>query len=727
MSLRSLAAAFSALGLVLALPLWVVAGPPATDVGTLVGVVTDAQTGDVVIGANVYLPALQVRGATNIDGQYEIRRVPVGRHEVLIAYPGYATQTVEGVEIAAGQTRQLDIQLGAALPGEVAEGYESPPMHPHTLAVPKVVVGDLTNLPARGAGLPVITDEEVANLPVRGVGQVAAIQAGVVSGDGGLNIRGGRTSDIEYYIDGVRVRGSVAVPQQAISQRAMAAPLAQSAGEPMRAPTDREGYAPLDEVGFKTTLDAPLSTFSIDVDRASYANARRFLTDGRLPPADAVRVEEFVNAFDYGLDGPTDGRPFAVHTEVTAAPWAPGHHLVRIGLQGRRIETAQLPPANLVFLLDVSGSMNAPDKLPLLQRAFRLLVREMRPQDRVAIVVYAGASGLVLPPTTGRDKPAILDAIDRLQAGGSTAGAEGLRLAYDTARQHFDPDATNRVILATDGDFNVGVSSDAEMQRLVERERQSGVFLSVLGFGTGNLQDSKMETLADHGNGNYSYIDSIREAQRVFVREFGGTLFAIAKDVKVQVEFNPARVAGYRLVGYENRMLANEDFNDDAKDAGELGAGHTVTALYEVVPVGVEVPRADVDSLRYQTPPALSAAADSGEWLTVALRYKPATGAGTFSDESVRLAVAVGGEPVALAAASEPTRWAVAVAEAALLLRESDYVPGASFDHALALAASARGGDPHGDRAEFVRLVETARDLARSERQRRDRPVALGD
>ena len=482
-------------------------------------------------------------------------------------------------------------------------------------------------------------------------------------------------------------------------------------GRPMRAEYNREGYAPLDEVGFKTVAAAPLSTFSIDVDRASYANTRRFLEDGRLPVPDAVRVEELVNAFDYGLEGPgRGGHPFAVSAEVTEAPWAPGHLLARVSLQGRRIETDDLPPANLVFLLDVSGSMNAPDKLPLLQRAFRLLVREMRPEDRVAIVVYAGASGVVLEPTS--DKGRILEALDRLRAGGSTGGAEGLRLAYRLAREHFDPEATNRVILATDGDFNVGVSSDAEMKRLVEKEREGGVALSVLGFGTGNLQDSKMETLADHGNGNYAYIDGVREAERVFVREFGGTLFAIAKDVKVQVEFNPEQVAGYRLIGYENRALAAEDFRDDRKDAGELGAGHTVTALYEIVPAGQEVPSAEVGELKYQAPREAARPARSGEWLTVRLRYKPATAAGTFASESVRFDVPVAGGAVALDRASEATRWAVAVTEAGLLLRRSDYAPGASYAHALALARGARGADPNGDRAEFVRLVETAAALA---------------
>ena len=622
---------------------------PAPGTGTVVGTVTDAETGDPLPGATVRVEGLMAGASTGADGRYRIESVPAGRRTLVVSFVGYATER-ESVAVADGATVTVDAALSIAADLDLSEV--------------------------------VVTSRSDA------LGRVAGIAA------------------------------PVAPPGLYMS----------NAPAPLAAPVDREGYAAVEEAGFRTAVDAPLSTFSIDVDRASYANARRFLADGMRPPEDAVRVEEFVNAFDYGLAGPQGDRaPFAVSTELTVAPWAPAHRLMRISLQGRRIETAELPPANLVFLLDVSGSMEAPDKLPLLKRAFRLLVREMRPQDRVAIVVYAGASGVVLPPTTGRDKDRILSALDDLRAGGSTAGAEGLRLAYATAREHFDAGATNRVILATDGDFNVGVSSDAEMQRLVEAERASGVMLSVLGFGTGNLQDSKMETLADHGNGNYAYIDGVREAERVFVREFGGTLFAIAKDVKLQVEFNPARVAGYRLIGYENRTLAAEDFNDDRKDAGELGAGHTVTALYEVVPLGVEVPTAGVDGLRYQTSPGLSDEAASGEWAAVSLRYKPATDGGTFADESVRLEAQVTGEPVALDRASEPTRWAVAVTEAALLLGASDYAPGASYDHALALARAARGDDPHGDRAEFVRMVETARALAETGGEPGDRPVAAGD
>ncbi|OZC02694.1 vWA domain-containing protein [Rubricoccus marinus] len=479
-------------------------------------------------------------------------------------------------------------------------------------------------------------------------------------------------------------------------------------------PTDREAYAALDETGFVTPEAAPFSTFSIDVDRASYANVRRILGEGRLPPADAVRVEEFVNAFEYDLVAPEAGsrHPFAIETEIARAPWAPSHHLVRVAMQARRMDTEDLPPLNLVFLLDTSGSMNSADKLGLLKQGLKLLTHAMRPQDRVAIVAYAGSAGLVLPSTSDRGE--ILDALDWLHAGGSTAGGEGLRLAYATARERFDPNATNRVILATDGDFNVGVSSDAEMQRLVERERASGVMLSVLGFGRGNLQDSKMEALADHGNGNYAYIDSIREAEKVLVREMGGTLVALAKDVKVQVEFNPAHVAAYRLIGYENRRLRDEEFNDDTRDAGELGAGHTVTAIYEVIPAGQPVPSgAGVDAPRYQQSVPASGARGAGELMTVKFRYKPATGPGTFSDESIRLdRVVRADEAQDVRVSSEAMRWATAVTEGAMVLRQTAYAPGASYDHALDLARTARGQDPHGDRAEFVRLLETARALA---------------
>jgi Ca-activated chloride channel family protein len=369
------------------------------------------------------------------------------------------------------------------------------------------------------------------------------------------------------------------------------------------------------------------------------------------------------------------------------------------------VDTRELPPSNLVFLIDVSGSMQSPDKLPLVQRAFRALLQELRPEDRVAIVVYAGAAGLVLPSTPGARKAEMLDAIDRLEAGGSTAGGAGLRLAYDVAREHFLAEGNNRVILATDGDFNVGVSSDAEMIRLVERRREEGTFLTVLGFGTGNLKDTKMEQMADHGNGHYAYIDSYGEARKVFVREFGGTLFTVAKDVKIQVEFNPARVQAYRLLGYENRLLAREDFADDRKDAGELGAGQAVTALYEVVPVGAEPVAPADDSLTYQQVSVRSSARGSRDLLTVRVRYKAPEG--SISRLLTRPLADRGGEP------GDDFRFASAVASFAMLLRDSEHRGSATFDRVIELARGARGADPEGYRAEFVTLVETARDLSR--------------
>ncbi|GAB3824870.1 vWA domain-containing protein [Hymenobacter jeollabukensis] len=474
------------------------------------------------------------------------------------------------------------------------------------------------------------------------------------------------------------------------------------------APARRENYAVIHENPFLDARRNPLSTFAIDVDRASYANVRRFLLQNRqLPPPDAVRLEELVNYFPCQYPQPGSG-PASLNAEVAACPWNPAHQLVLVGVQGKDVASENLPPANLVFLLDVSGSMNDPDKLPLLKESLRLLVRErLRPQDYVSIVVYAGAAGLVLPPTSGTERETILGALDKLEAGGSTAGGEGLRLAYEVARQHRQPGGNNRVILATDGDFNVGEQSDADMERLITRERESGVFLSVLGFGQGNLQDSQMELLADKGNGNYAYIDQLGEARRVLVQQFGGTLFTLAKDVKVQVEFNPALVREYRLLGYENRLLAAEDFNDDRKDAGELGAGQQVTALYEIVPTGSPTAAASpaVDPLKYQATAATYAAGSSPELLTVKLRYQEPQGS-----PSRLLTLPVRGarldEPIVRA--SDNLRWAAAVAQFGLLLRGSQYRGTASWASTQELTSRATGPDADGTRAEFRQLVQQA-------------------
>ncbi len=466
-----------------------------------------------------------------------------------------------------------------------------------------------------------------------------------------------------------------------------------------------ESYGRIEENVFLLAGKNPVSTFSIDVDRASYANVRRFIHDGVRPPIDAVRIEELINYFPYSDPAPDGEAPLAIYTEVAPAPWQPLHRLVRIALKGRPVDMTEAPPSNLVFLLDVSGSMNSPDKLPLLKTAFGMLVDQLRPRDRVAIVVYAGAAGLVLPSTPGSERESILDAIQSLEAGGSTAGGAGIRLAYDVAAKHHIEGGNNRVILATDGDFNVGVSSDAEMIRLIEEKREQGTFLTVLGFGTGNLKDSKMEQIADHGNGNFSYIDNALEAKKVLVNEMGGTLLTIAKDVKLQVEFNPTRVAAYRLIGYENRLLAAEDFEDDTKDAGELGAGHSVTALYEIIPVGVQSPVEvrGLDSLRYQTSVTRPDAADSQELLFVKLRYKE-------PNESVSKLLDL---PIMDHAerASADFRFASAVAAWGMLLRESEYCADFAIGDVIQLARSAIGADEEGYRSEFVRLVETAQSI----------------
>ncbi|MEO6611746.1 MAG: von Willebrand factor type A domain-containing protein [Chitinophagaceae bacterium] len=474
---------------------------------------------------------------------------------------------------------------------------------------------------------------------------------------------------------------------------------------------DREGYDNINENKFLRVSDNPLSTFSIDVDAASYSNVRRFLNQGQLPPAGAVRIEEMVNYFHYEYPQPTGKDPFSINTEISDAPWNKDHKLVLIGLQGEKISTDNLPASNLVFLIDVSGSMQGPDRLGLVQASMKMLVEQLRAQDKVSIVVYAGAAGLVLSPTSGADKTTIKDAIDKLEAGGSTAGGAGISLAYKTARENFAKGGNNRVILCTDGDFNVGESSDDAMERLIQEERKSGVFLTVLGYGMGNYQDAKMQKLADKGNGNHAYIDGISEAKKVLVNEFGGTLFTIAKDVKLQVEFNPAKVQGYRLIGYENRMLAKEDFNDDKKDAGELGSGHTVTALYEVIPVGVKSSfLKETDPLKYEEEEESEKPASyDDEILTVKFRYKEPDG-----NTSKLIIHAVKDNKVAIAKTSDNFRFAASVAEFGMLLRDSEFKSASSYTDVLNLSRNAKGSDGEGYRSEFIKLVESAQLLAKA-------------
>ena len=620
--------------------------------------------------------------------------------------------TVPNVEsVRTPETEQAGVP-SPRLPGEPME--ESPPAPDRLTAIFEGKVTDGTGAVIPGVEVTVTSDatgeartirsDETGrySLPVLRPGSYtvqgtsdgfrSATRSGVQMGGGG-NAR----IDLELHVG--KVTGIVPVAESFRGRWG-------SPPAPLPPSFNTEKYGTHHEPGFAAVANKPLSTFSVDVDSASYSNVRRFLRDGKLPPASAVRIEELINYFDYDYPEPAEGEPFSIVSEMAGCPWEPSHRLVHIGLSSIPVATANLPPNNLVFLIDVSGSMAAADKLPLLKRAFSLLARELRPQDQISIVVYAGAAGMVLPPTSGAQKTSILRTVSRLDAGGSTAGGAGIRLAYKLAREHFIEEGSNRVILATDGDFNVGVSSDGELVKMIERERKAGVFLTVLGFGTGNLKDSKMEKLADHGNGNYAYIDNLLEARRVLVEQMGATLLTVAKDVKLQVEFNPAQIKAYRLVGYENRRLRDEEFNDDRRDAGDLGAGHSVTALYEVILAGSDEPLPGVDPLKYQQATVRPDAAGSNEVLTVKLRYKPPKGSKS------RLLTRVLAKPANSAVATPAFRFAAAVAEFGMILRDSPYKGAADYDRAFEEVRQTLGSDEDGRRSEFLSLIRTAEKLA---------------
>jgi Ca-activated chloride channel family protein len=470
---------------------------------------------------------------------------------------------------------------------------------------------------------------------------------------------------------------------------------------------DRENYEDFDTNPIHLVSEDPVSTFSIDVDTASYSNARRFLNEGRLPPRDSVRTEELINYFRYDYPLPADRtQPFSTNVTVAPSPWAEGRQLVHIGLQGYNIVPRERPPLNLVLLLDVSGSMSAANKLPLVQQSFRMLIDQLNRNDRVSIVVYAGAAGAVLEPTPGNEHARILAALDNLSAGGSTAGGEGLRLAYSLAEQNFRQNAVNRVIIATDGDFNVGINNPDQLQDFIERKRDTGIYLSVFGFGGGNYNDALMQRLAQNGNGVATYIDTLAEARRVLRDEMASNMFTIANDVKIQVEFNPARVAEYRLIGYETRMLRREDFNNDAVDAGEIGAGHSVTAIYEITPVGGPT---FTEPLRYQNErPAAPSTANELAFLRI--RYKlPGNDTSRLIERPITNADAVSN----IARANESARFATAVAGYGQLLRGDPYLArDYDFDDVVALAQNARGTDEFGWRAEFIQLARAASSAA---------------
>jgi Ca-activated chloride channel family protein len=641
---------------------------------TVKGKVTD-EKGKPVAGASVLEKGTKNAGMTDGKGMYEI--TVAGAKSVLVfSYVGYSAKQIP----VKGQT-EINVTLKPAtnqLDEVVAVGYGTLPKKSVTGSVSKISAEEITMVPA--------APDAYYSAPLTGLqGRVP-----------GLAIQSQPSA---------RSRHPVQSRQSKSANKRLSADTVAYPGD-----FNTEGYDAIIENRFLAVDQNPLSTFSIDVDPASYSNVRRFLQAGRLPPAGAVRIEEMINYFHYDYPSPDNNIPFSINTEVGSCPWSPQHQLVLVGLQGKKIPAENLPPVNLVFLIDVSGSMDEENKLPLVKSSMKLLVDQLREQDKVAIVVYAGNAGLVLPSTSGASRQTIKDAIDRLDAGGSTAGGAGIKLAYQVAKDNFIKEGNNRVVLCTDGDFNVGVSSNDELETLITKERESHVFLTVLGYGTGNYQDSKMQQLADKGNGNHAYIDNFREANKVLVSEFGGTLFTIAKDVKLQIEFNPAAVQAYRLIGYENRLLTKEDFNNDKKDAGELGSGHTVTALYEVIPVGVENTFAEkVDPLKYQQP-LKTVAPPAGEMMTIKFRYKQPTG-----NTSQLITHTLRNSFLALDITSANFRFAAAVAEFGLLLRKSEFKQQASFGQTLELARGAMGNDEEGYRSEFIQLLKTARDIAKTE------------
>jgi Ca-activated chloride channel family protein len=618
--------------------------------GSLKGTVTDRETGESVHFGQVVLKVNDtvIDGTVaDMDGKYIINKILPGIYQLEVTFHGYSKVLLKDLEIKAGQSVRRDFALKA-----------SSEMLQEVVIQSRAPLIDKTKTSAK------ISRVEINALTTRDV-----------------KIRGSRSEGVAYFLNGIKVRD----------------------GE-----LNTEQYDEISENRFFEAQTVPLSTFSSDVDAASYANVRRFISNGQLPPKDAVRIEEMINYFDYDYPNPKKGKTFSVTTEMRACPWIEQHQLLRIGIQTQKIDLKDMPPSNLVFLLDVSGSMHSENKLPLLKKALRLLVNNLRAKDRVSIVVYAGASGLVLPATSGKKKEVILNAIEALNSGGSTAGAEGIELAYKTAKESFIKKGINRVILATDGDFNVGISGDEQLTKLIETKREEGVSLSVLGFGMGNYKDSKMEKLADNGNGNYAYIDNLFEAKKILVTEMGSTLQTVAKDTKFQVEFNPQRVQAYRLVGYENRLLNDEDFNDDTKDAGDVGAGHSVTAVYEIVPKGVkmdedELKSKNIDPLKYQRLDPISRDENSGEVATVKIRHKKAgEKKSTLETHVVKNELGV---------VSEDFKFVSSVIEFGLLLRDSEFKGNSSIVQAVAMASAGKGEDEKGYRAEFIRMMEMAAEL----------------
>jgi Ca-activated chloride channel family protein len=645
--------------------------------GSLGGKVVDAETNEPIIYGPVtlYKNGKQVAVVqTDIDGNYFFEKVLPGSYNLEVSYVGYQPENIENILISVGKSLKLDIKLkaGVLLGGVEVVAYSVPLMERSSMSSGRT-----------------ISSEEIRSLPLKDINRIAAKTSGISVDESKLSVRGARINSPDYYIDGVRVKGAM-VPKFSEEE-------------------NNESYSNIKENIFYRATEEPLSTFSLDVDRAAYSNVRRFINGGDLPPADAVRIEEMVNYFQYDYPAPKNEDVLAVSTQLTDCPWNPELRLLHIGVQSQIVDFKDLPVSNLVFLIDVSGSMQSQNKLPLLVSSFKLLLNQLRPEDKVAIVTYAGNAGIALPSTPVSNKQKILECLDGLTAGGSTAGAQGIITAYEIAKEHFIESGNNRVILATDGDFNVGISDNNSLEKLIEEKRESGIFLSVLGYGMGNYKDDKMQILANKGNGNHAYIDDLQEAKKVLVSEFGGTVHTLAKDVKFQLEFNPALVDHYRLVGYENRLLAKEDFNNDAKDAGELGMGHQMTAIYEVAFHGAELP-GQIDPLKYKKKSDKSQGAEfMNELATIKFRYKEPKGMKSKKWEQV-----VRNDHKSIRAVNDDIRFSIAVAHAGMLLREMSTLLDKNYQPMIELASSSKGTDKDGYRAEFVRLMQTANELVAS-------------
>ncbi|MBP9055592.1 MAG: von Willebrand factor type A domain-containing protein [Saprospiraceae bacterium] len=654
------------------------ANPTKPVVNNLSGKVTDSKSGEVLIFATVKVfqaGKFIQRTETDIDGNYFFSAPPVGLIDIEVQYVGYEAIMIKNFEIKLGKDHRLDFKMN----------IDNNILNEVQIVAYKVPLVEIDNT-SQGT---TITAEKIRTLPTKSVDAITTTVAGVSSSTGAeISVRGSRSNETVYFLDGVRVNGNL-IPQSEISNNT----------------PNTESYTKINENQFKFVTDEPLSTFALDVDRAAYSNVRRMLNYGQLPPADAVRIEEMINYFQYNYPAPKDKDIIGVTTNFTDCPWNKELKLLHVGVQSKKMDVKKMPLSNIVFLIDVSGSMSDDNKLPLVIASCKILLEQLRPDDKVAIVTYAGHAGVALQSTKASEKAKIIAALDGLESGGSTAGAQGIITAYQIAKENFITKGNNRVILATDGDFNVGISDNQSLEKLIEEKRSTGIFLSVLGYGMGNYQDDKMQILADKGNGNHAYIDNMQEANKVLHNEFGGTMYTIAKDVKFQIEFNPATVSYYRLVGYENRMLNKEDFNNDAKDGGELGLGHQMTAIYEI---GTTASAADgilsVDPLKYQSNSNKDKnLGNLDELATIKFRYKEPD-----ADKSKKWEQVIKNTLVSQSELNDDVRFAIAVAYGGLLLRDGQTLSSKSFAPMIDMATAAKGKDDDGYRNEFIKLMRVA-------------------